>query len=82
MVDDMTEGELVVNSLRTSEMGHYDNGTATGEDFLESGDGRTYAGVISYLELSVQRNIEIYADDGFLACEIVRIDVLLHIIMI
>ena len=75
---DMLEGEFGIDFLGTAEVAHNDEGTASGEYLLESRDGPADAGIIGYLEVFIERNIEIDADDGFLAGEIIRINVLLH----
>ena len=74
----MFEGELVRHTLRTSEMGHNYKGTAFLEDFLESRNGSPDTGVIGDFKLLVERDIEVYSDDGFLAGEIISVNVLLH----
>ena len=76
----MFEGELGVYPLRTAEVGHDDEGTASGENFLKGRDGGTDTGVVGDFELFVQRNIEVNTDDGFLASEIIGIDKLLHML--
>ena len=75
---DVLEGELGVHLLGTSQVGHDDEGTTFCEHLLEGRHGPADAGVVGDLEILVQRNVEIYADDGFLAGKIVRINVLLH----
>jgi hypothetical protein len=49
---------------------HQDDGPAIGEDFLNGGNGGLHAGVIGYLELVVERHIEVYTHQGFFATEI------------
>ena len=79
MIHDMLEGELVGHALRTAEVGHDDEGAATGEHFLEGRHGPADAGVVRNFELLVEGNVEVHAHDRLLAGEIVGIDVLLHI---
>ena len=78
MTDDMFQGEFGVNSLRASEVGHKDKGTTLGKDLLQSGKGGADTGVVCDLEVLVKRNVEIHPDNGLLAFEIVRVNVLLH----
>ena len=78
--DDVLEGELGVDSLRASEVGHDDKGTASCEDLLEGRDCGTDTGVVGDFELLVERDVEVYAHDGLLACEIIRINEFLHML--
>ena len=78
MGHDVLEGVFVGHSLGTSEMRHDDEGAASGKHLLEGGDSRTDTGVVRNLELVVEGDVEVYADDGFLAREIVSVYVLLH----
>ena len=82
MVHDMPEGELVLNLLGASEVRHDDERSAACKNLLEGGDGRTDAGVIGDFKLVVERNVEIHTHNGLLAIEIVRVDVLLHSVIL
>ena len=76
--DDVLEREFVGHSLRTSEVGHDDESSATCEYLLQGRDGGTDTGIIRNFEILVEGNVEVYANDGFLAREIIRVNVLLH----
>ena len=76
--ENMFEGELRVNSLRTSEMGHEDEGATFGKHFLERRESRADAGVISDVEVFIERNVEVHSHDSLFAFEIVGVNVLLH----
>ena len=76
--DDMLQGELRIDLLRTAEVRHDDQGAALLKDLLEGRDGPADTGVVRNLEVFVQRNVEIDAHDGFLAGEVVTVNVLLH----
>ena len=71
--DNMFEREFFGGTLRPAEVRHDDQGAAACEHFFQGGDGSPDAGVVGNLELIVQRNVEIDADDGFLTAEIVGI---------
>ena len=75
---DVLEREFVSHSLRTSEVGHDDESSAACKNLLQGRDGCTDAGIIRNFEILVERNVEVYANDGFLAREIIRVNVLLH----
>ena len=77
--EDVLEGELLRRTLRTAEMRHDDQGAAAFEHLLEGGDGSPDAGVVGNFELVVQRHVEIDADNGLLAIEIIGIN-LFHIV--
>ena len=51
-------------------MAHEDHGTAIFQNLLDGGHGSPHAGVIGYLELFVQGNIEINPDQCFESLEI------------
>ena len=71
----MLERELVRRTLRPSQMGHKDQRTAARKNFLERGDCGTDSGIIRDIEIIVKRNVEIDSDNGFLAGEIVGVNV-------
>ena len=68
---DVFEGEFLRNALRTAEVRHNDERTALLKNFLECRDCGTHTCVVRDFELIVERNVEVHAHDGFLACEIV-----------
>ena len=74
----MPEAEFILNLFRTAKVAHDDEWTAAGEYFLKCGDGPADAGVISDVEICVQRNVEVNPYNGFFASEVVGINVLLH----
>ena len=78
MIHDVLEGERVGHALRTAEVGHDDEGTATGEHFLKGRHSPADAGVVRNFELLIEGNVEVHAHDRLLAGEIVGIDELLH----
>ena len=73
------EGEFGINLLGASEMGHDDNRSAGGEDFLQSGHRPADTGVVRYVEILIERDVEINPYNGLLASEIVAVYELLHI---
>ena len=75
MAHDVLEGELGIHLLGTAEVGHDDEGTAPCENLLEGRHGPADAGVVRDFEILVERDVEVHADDGFLAGEIVRVNV-------
>ena len=77
MVDDVLEGELGIYLLGTSKMGHDDYRTAFLKNLLEGRHCPADAGVVCNFEFVIERHVEIHSDDGFLTCEIVRVNVLL-----
>ena len=56
-------------------MRHDDEGTAVAQNFLEGGEGAADAGVIGDVAVVVEGHVEVNADDGFFAFEIVVVDV-------
>ena len=74
----MLEGELPVDSLRASQVGHEDQGTSFRKYLLEGWEGGAYAGIVSDVEFLVKRDVEVNPDNGLLSFEIVSVDVLLH----
>ncbi len=56
--------------LWSAEVAHEDDRSAIGEDFLDGGDGCLHAGIIGYLELVVERHIEVYTHQGFFATKV------------
>ena len=55
-------------------MRHQNNGTTLLEYLFNSRNGSTDAGVVGYLELVVQRYIEVNANNRALPSEIIRFD--------
>ena len=51
-------------------MAHHDDGTAIGQNFLERRKCAADAGVVGYLAVLIQRNVEVYTYNGLLAIEI------------
>src|SRR5258708_6696148 len=51
--------------LGAAEVGHQDDATAVFQHLFDGGDGGPDAGVVGDLELVVERNVEVDADDGF-----------------
>ena len=82
MVHDVAQGELGIHFLGPSEVAHDDHGASLFEDLLESGHCADDAGVVGDFEVFVERNVEVYADDGLLSGKIVSVDVLHNIMMI
>ena len=78
MTENMLEGELRINSLWTSEVGHKNEGTTLGEHFLERRESRADAGVVRDVEILIERNVEVHSHDSLFAFEIVGVNVLLH----
>ena len=63
----MFEREFLCNTLRTSQVRHYDYRATFFKDFLQSRDGSPDTGIIRDLELFIKWNIEIHPYDGFFA---------------
>ena len=80
--ENMLEGELRINSLRTSEVGHKNEGTTLGEHFLECRESRADTGVVCDVEILIERNVEIHSDNCLLTFEVVGVNVLLHNLII
>ena len=59
-------------------MRHDDKGAAACEHLFEGGHRCADAGVVGDLEILVEGDVEVHADYGLFAVEIVRINVLLH----
>ena len=76
----MLEGELGIDFLGASEMAHDDERTAAFKNSFECRDSPADTGIVGNIEVFVEGNVEIYADNSFFAGEIVRINVLLHVI--
>ena len=77
-IHDMFEGKLGIDLLRAAQMGHQDEGTPFLEHFLERRHRGADAGVVGDVEILVERDVEVHADNGFLTGKVVRVDVLLH----
>ena len=78
MIHDVLEGELGIHFLGTAKVAHDDDGTTACKNLLEGGHCPADTGVVSDLEILVQRNVEVYAYDGPFSGEIVLVNELLH----
>ena len=70
MSEDVTEGELVLDLLRTTEVRADDDRATIGEDLLECGEGGTDTRVVRDVEVSIQGHIEVHTYECLLACEV------------
>ena len=55
-------------------MAHDDEASAVVENFLKSGQSAADTGIVGDVAVFVKRHIEVNANDGFLAVEIVVVD--------
>ena len=74
--DNVLEGEFLRRSFRLPEMGHYDEGASAGQYLFQGGDCGADTGVVSDVEIGVERNVEIHSHNGLLAIKVIRVYVL------
>ena len=71
----LEERHLGVNfTFGFTHMRHNDEATALLEDSFQSGQCATDTGIVGHMAVLIQRHIEVNANDGFFACEIVIVN--------